>query len=55
MREFAITFARSARKELEALDAKLIERVLTRIEASSLDCRPTGSKKLAGTTDLWRI
>ena len=36
---YAITFARSARKELERLG----------------DPRPTGCRKLEGAEDLWRI
>lgn len=55
MAEYAVAFARSARKELEALEAKLVQRIWTRIEALTSNCRPAGSKKLAGTNDLWRI
>jgi hypothetical protein len=37
MPDYAIVFARSARKELEALDPPMIERVIARIEALAHD------------------
>jgi mRNA interferase RelE/StbE len=46
---------RSARKELEALPARLAERVLRRIERLSATPRPLGCRKLSGKEDLWRI
>ncbi len=55
MSQYAITFARSARKELEALSGPLIARVLTRIEALGQNPRPTGCRKLVGQGNLWRI
>ena len=55
MTSYAITFARSARKELEALTRPLIARVLKRIEELADDPRPTGCRKLVGQTNLWRI
>jgi len=55
MPEFAIVFARSARKELETLDSSIVERVFARIEALAGDPRPVGSRKLRGSRNLWRI
>lgn len=55
MPEYAITFARSARKELEALGEPLASRVFARIEALAGDPRPVGCRKLQGSQDLWRI
>lgn len=55
MTQYAITFARSARMELEALDLPLITRVLNRIEALAREPRPAGSRKLVGQGDLWRV
>ncbi len=55
MADYAIVFARSARKELEALDAKHLERIFRRIEALAEEPRPSGCKKLAGSKLLWRI
>lgn len=45
----------SARKELEALDYKLIVRIVTKIEALIQNARPSGCTKLRGFRDLWRI
>lgn len=55
MREYTIVFARSARKELQALDRGVAGRVLKRIEALTKDPRPAGCKKLQGAANLWRI
>ncbi len=55
MAEYAITFARSARKELEALDAAIVRRVFPRIEALAKEPRPKGCRKLRGEKNLWRI
>ena len=55
MDEYSIVFARSARKELVALPAKLAQRVLTNIEGLQRDPHPPGSRKLEGSVDLWRI
>lgn len=52
---YTITFARSARKELERLDKKLGLRILDKIEALSAAPRPPGCKKLQGEESLWRI
>ena len=55
MAEYAIVFARSARKELEALDEPLATRVLRRIEKLADDPRPGGVRKLRGASGLWRF
>lgn len=55
MREYAVRFVRSARKELQALDSHLVARIFPRIEALSGNPRPTGCRKLRGTRNLWRI
>ena len=55
MPEYGITFARSARKELEALNPPLAARVLARIETLAIDPRPAGARKLQGAPRLWRI
>jgi len=53
--EYAIVFARSARKELQALDPTIARRVLRRIESLAMAPRPPGCKKLKGSDNLWRI
>jgi len=55
MSQYAITFARSARKELEALSRPIVARVFKRIEALGRDPRPSGCRKLVGQGNLWRI
>lgn len=54
MADYTITFARSARKELVALDA-VVKRILSRIEALALEPNPRGCRKLHGEENLWRI
>ena len=55
MAEYRVVFARSARRELEALDANVARRIISRVEALTADPRPHGSVKLQGAADLWRI
>ena len=55
MAEYSITFARSARRELEALDSSIILRILSKIETLAVYPRPPGSRKLSGEKHLWRI
>ncbi len=55
MADYNITFVRSARKELEALDAAIVKRILSKIEALALGPNPKGCRKLHGEEDLWRI
>jgi len=51
--EYAITFARSARRELEALDTPAVDRIFGRIEDLARDPRPRGCRKLCGRQGLW--
>jgi mRNA interferase RelE/StbE len=53
--EYRVVFARSARRELEALDASVAQRIVARVEALTADPRPHGCVKLQGAADLWRI
>lgn len=55
MDEYAIVFARSARKEIESLAASIQARTLARIEALGNEPRPRGCRKLVGSADLWRL
>lgn len=55
MADYAITFARSARRELETLDASVVRRVIAKVEGLAQDPRPSGSRKLQGEQNLWRI
>ncbi|MGI8669686.1 MAG: type II toxin-antitoxin system RelE family toxin [Aridibacter sp.] len=55
MADYSITFARSARKELEILPNSLIKRIFTKIEALADEPRPNRCRKLQGFKNLWRI
>ena len=55
MDEYSITFARSARKELEVLDMAVIGRIFRIIESLAVEPRPRGCRKLQGEKNLWRI
>ena len=53
--EYSVVFARSARRELEQLEARVARRIIARIEALASNPRPHGCVKLQGADDLWRI
>jgi mRNA interferase RelE/StbE len=55
MADYAVVFARSARKELEDLETRLALRVLARIEKLSAIPRPPGVRKLRGAINLYRL
>jgi mRNA interferase RelE/StbE len=55
MAKYAVTFTRSARKELEALDERIVSVIFPKIENLSLMPRPAGCRKLVGNKYLWRI
>jgi len=52
---YEIVFARSARKELQALPRSLAKRTLEKVESLASNPRPSGSRKLRGRSNLWRI
>jgi mRNA interferase RelE/StbE len=55
MANYSIIFARSARKELEALEPRIVSRVLRLIEALELQPRPVGCRKIRRERSLWRV
>lgn len=55
MAAYEVLFARSARKELEDIEVRFAIQILKKIEELSISPRPTGSKKLKGEKDLWRL
>ena len=55
MADYSITFARSARKELEKLPSSVARRIIEHIEALTKIPRPSGVVKLQGNKNLWRI
>jgi mRNA interferase RelE/StbE len=52
---YEVTFARSARKDLERLGASFVARILSQIEGLAAAPRPPGCRKIRGEEDLWRI
>ncbi|MFH0847028.1 MAG: type II toxin-antitoxin system RelE/ParE family toxin [Chloroflexota bacterium] len=52
---YEIVFARSARKELQALSHAVAKRILKKVELLASSPRPSGCKKLRGHSNLWRI
>ena len=55
MGKYLVELKPSARKELERLPTKLIERIFPRLESLASEPRPTGCKKLKGGQQEWRI
>ena len=55
MVKYRIIFARSARKELEALDEVIVNRIFPKIEGLSQCPHPHNCVKLQGRGNLWRI
>jgi mRNA interferase RelE/StbE len=55
MADYSISFARSARKELEHLSGDVAERILAKIEMLAKNPRPIGVVKLHGQKNLWRM
>ena len=55
MSQYAVTFARSARKELQSLPTDIASRILDKIDLLSSDPRPSSSRKLSGPGSLWRL
>jgi mRNA interferase RelE/StbE len=53
--DYQVVFARSASKELQRLPERLALRILKRIAGLQSVPRPRGSRKLAGSANLWRI
>lgn len=55
MAEFSITFARSARKDLERLAPEIADRILDKLEGLAVNPRPPAASKLKGNQGLWRL
>jgi mRNA-degrading endonuclease RelE of RelBE toxin-antitoxin system len=50
--DYGISFANSARKELEAFDAPVVRRIFPKIESLAAQPRPRGCRKLEGFKNL---
>jgi mRNA interferase RelE/StbE len=55
MADYSVTFARSARKELEKLPSSTARRIIEHIEVLLINPRSTRPVKLRGNKSLWRI
>ena len=55
MADYSISFARSARKELERLPGDIADRILAKVELLAGNPRPVGVIKLHGQKNLWRL
>ena len=55
MNEYRVALAASAEKELHRLPAKVVARILPRIEHLATVPRPAGCKKLKAGDKQWRI
>lgn len=55
MSGYAITFARSARKELTSLPSATAVRIFDRIRSLADEPRPRGSRKIRGAEGVWRL
>ncbi len=55
MPEYAVSFRRSAEKDLRKLDRTVQRRVLRAIDGLAGDPRPDGCRKLVGSEDAFRI
>jgi mRNA interferase RelE/StbE len=53
---YKVVFARSARRELDALEDSLASAIFKKIESLESDLYPRGVKKIRGTRrSLWRV
>lgn len=55
MPRYSVTFARSARRELEKCERLTVRRLLAVIESLAHEPRPPKSLKLQGRANLWRV
>lgn len=55
MPRYAVSFRRSAVKDMRRLDATVQRRVMREIESLADEPRPDGCRKLAGSEDAYRI
>lgn len=55
MASYRVDIAKSAAKDLRAIDRKWIPKILASIEALETDPRPTGCRKLVGSEHTYRV
>jgi mRNA interferase RelE/StbE len=55
MASYRVVWKRSARKELRKLPRQAVSRVVSAVEQLTTEPRPSGTRKLAGSSDSYRI
>ena len=55
MAKYTVELSRGARRDLESLPAKVVQRIFPRIEALIENPRPNGARKLEGEDNMYRI
>ena len=55
MKPYRITFSKSAEKELLSLPKKIGSQILAKIDLLAVNPRPSGCKKLTGSSNSYRI
>jgi len=55
MRDYSISFHRSAEKDMRRLSSSVRDRVIEAVEGLAKSPRPSGCKKLAGSDKAYRI
>lgn len=52
---YKVVVSNSASKELQDLPSPAVGRIIEALQKLQTEPRPPGSKKLRGTSDLWRV
>lgn len=52
---YKVVVSKSASKELQDLPSLAVGRIIEALRKLQTEPRPPGSKKLRGTSDLWRV
>ncbi len=55
MPDYKVTFARSARNDLERLSHEIADRILEKVTNLEKEPRPSSALKLKGDSGLWRL
>ena len=55
MASYKVCWKRSAKTELKRLDRSIIPKIIEAVEELAREPCPTGSRKLQGSEQLWRI
>jgi mRNA interferase RelE/StbE len=52
---YSVVISREPSRELTRLPKSMVKRVFAKLDGLGINPRPSGSKKLVGYVDLWRI